>query len=65
MLLKSQTPLLRGNISDLRIRWSFSISKLEMEHVSCLHDDELLITDEIDGYDVKIVLIGIARRTSI
>lgn len=28
-----------------------------MEHVICLHEDALVIATEIDGYDVKRVLI--------
>lgn len=33
-----------------------SFSEIEMEHVTCLHDDALVITIEIDRYNVKKVL---------
>lgn len=31
----------------------FLFSEVEMEHVVCPHEDALVITAEIDGYDVK------------
>lgn len=33
-----------------------SFLEIEMEHVTCLHDDALVITIEIDRYNVKKVL---------
>lgn len=30
-----------------------SFSEFEMEHVTCLHEDALVITVDIDGCDVK------------
>lgn len=40
-------------------------SESEMEHVTFLHNDALVITTEIDGYDVKRVLIDSGSSTDI
>lgn len=53
----SGTPI-AGNENKLVI----SFSKLEIEHVTCSHDDGLVITIEIDGCDVKSVLIDFGNE---
>lgn len=42
-----------------------SCSETEMEHVTCSHEDALGITAEIDGYDVKRVLINLGSSTHV
>lgn len=36
-----------------------------MKHVTCLHDDALVIIIEINGYDVKRVLINSGSSTDV
>lgn len=36
-----------------------------MEHLTCSHDDVLVITAEIDGYDVKRILIDLGSSIHI
>lgn len=42
-----------------------SLSELEMEHVTCPHDDALVMTTKIDGYDVKTVMIDSCSFTDV
>lgn len=42
-----------------------SFSKCKMEHVTCPRDDALVITMEIDGYNVKRVMIDSDSSTNV
>lgn len=42
-----------------------SFSEHEREHVTCPHEDALVITDDIDDYDVKRALIDSRISTNL
>lgn len=42
---------------------TISFSEEENEHVTCTHEDDLMITAELDEYDVKKVLIDSSSST--
>lgn len=44
---------------------SITFSKEEMYHIICPLEDALVITTEIDGYDVKRVLIDLESSTDV
>lgn len=40
-------------------------SHSEMKHLTCLHENALVITNEIDGYDVKSVLTDLGSSMDV
>lgn len=42
-----------------------SFSENEMDHVTCPHEDALVVTAKIDGYDVKRVFIDSKSSTNV